>query len=228
MPTSIHSPLWSWFISDVLDHADGRLMSPCGVCFVVRLCLKRTYPRCRQSRSHDLMWRLAWVVSIVQGRLLLVRPALVSSCHRCHTRGAHAGCFPGMWFHSTKFLRDSELTLAYAVILSSAVISQVSPHIRCLAQLRHHHVPRKPEWRRTGRTASQYCSRSSSVGQDQRSCAAKNLQSVQVYLWLHGRWSEPRSLQRCCSWREWGGSMAGSGCSSLRAPPPACGASCWR
>ncbi len=31
-----------------------------------------------------------------------------------------------MWFHSTKFLRDSELTLAYAVILSSAVISQVS------------------------------------------------------------------------------------------------------
>ncbi|CAL5220999.1 g3114 [Coccomyxa viridis] len=38
---------------------------------------------------------------------------------------AEAGCFPGMWFHSTKFLRDSELTLAYAVILSSAVISQV-------------------------------------------------------------------------------------------------------
>lgn len=31
-----------------------------------------------------------------------------------------------MWFHCTKFLRDSELTLAYAIILSSAVISQVS------------------------------------------------------------------------------------------------------
>jgi hypothetical protein len=40
--------------------------------------------------------------------------------------GAFAGCFPGMWFHCTKFLRDAELTLAYAVILSSAVISQVS------------------------------------------------------------------------------------------------------
>ena len=34
-----------------------------------------------------------------------------------------------MWFHCTKFLRDSELTLAYAVILSSAVISQVSLHL---------------------------------------------------------------------------------------------------
>ena len=31
-----------------------------------------------------------------------------------------------MWFHCTKFLRGDELTLAYAVILSSAVVSQVS------------------------------------------------------------------------------------------------------
>ena len=48
-----------------------------------------------------------------------------------HTRAAdtqseHAGLFPGMWFHCTKFLRGDELTLAYAVILSSAVVSQVS------------------------------------------------------------------------------------------------------
>ena len=42
-----------------------------------------------------------------------------------------------MWFHCTKFLRGDELTLAYAVILSSAVVSQVSLPLSISADPRH-------------------------------------------------------------------------------------------